>query len=353
MSSAAERQLQKRLRVAIAEVTPGVQVQVFVSGKKKIDIAVGETYRYYDWASLTKVVNTVSLLMKAESAAELDSGDMLARFLPWAPLNVALRDLLTHSAGFPWWVPLFQSMPLEETFENKRLFLARTLRDLKRDGLDLGGLLKQKKSMYSDIDFWFLGLALESGGLSIDRQFGEFAEQMGMSETRFHRENRPVHPRKFYAPTEACEWRKKTIQGEVHDENAWSLGGVAPHAGLFGPIDDLSRWALEIRKALHGESRVWTEKVIRKYTQRAIPAAQGDWTLGFMMPTPGSSSSGKYFSATAFGHTGFTGTSVWFDMKKDWIVCVLSNRVNPTRKNEKFKLLRPQIHDWAIEALNL
>jgi len=154
-----------------------------------------------------------------------------------------------------------------------------------------------------------------------------------------------------YAPTERCAWRKRVLQGEVHDENAFALGGIAPHAGLFGRIEDVSQWALEIRKALNGQSTMCEKKWLQKFVRRQIPAKQGDWGWLYMKPTRGQASCGRYFSSSSFGHTGFTGTSLWFDPKKDLIVVVLSNRVHPTRQNRAFVTLRPMIHDWVVQAL--
>ena len=170
----------------------------------------------------------------------------------------------------------------------------------------------------------------------------------------FNENNKPTFSIDKYAPTENCPWRRQIIQGEVHDENAWALGGVAPHAGLFGSVGAVSEWALWFRQEFYGSKSQWADaQLVQKFTERCFPTKKGDWSLGFMLPTPGSASCGRYFSPLSFGHTGFTGTSFWMDPEKDLMVILLSNRIHPVRSNELFKKARPQIHDWICEGLRL
>ncbi|MGZ3723862.1 MAG: serine hydrolase, partial [Bdellovibrionales bacterium] len=144
----------------------------------------------------------------------------------------------------------------------------------------------------------------------------------------------------------------KVLQGEVHDDNTWALAGVAPHAGLFAPIEAVSDWGLKLRAAvLHDSKRFGDPKMVRRFVTRQIPPQVGDWGLCFMKPTKGAASCGRYFSPKSFGHTGFTGTSLWMDPIHDVLVVILSNRVHPTRDNKSFALLRPKLHDWIRELL--
>ena len=137
------------------------------------------------------------------------------------------------------------------------------------------------------------------------------------------------------------------MRGEVHDENTWALGGVAPQAGLFGTIGDLSNWGLELRKAVMGKRNgLCSEKTAKLFTKRRTPVTQGDWGLGFMKP--GKNSSAGKFSKSSFGHLGFTGTSIWIDPKRDLVVSILSNRVHPTRDNIEIRKLRPLIHNIVV-----
>ncbi|MCM2283108.1 MAG: serine hydrolase, partial [Bdellovibrionaceae bacterium] len=181
---------------------------------------------------------------------------------------------------------------------------------------------------------------------------GGIRDRLDLRDAAFHVGNQPPHARRLYAPTEFCPWRKKTIQGEVHDENTWVLGGVAPHAGLFGTLDDLSRWGLCLRSSLRGGSGgLARPETVARFARRALPRARGDWALGFMLPGLKGASCGKYFSRLSVGHLGFTGTSLWYDPRRDLLVTVLSNRVHPTRENKLFPQLRGFLHDSVVESL--
>ena len=168
----------------------------------------------------------------------------------------------------------------------------------------------------------------------------------------FSENNVPKFDTKYYAPTEKCPWRGKVLRGEVHDENAWSFGGVSSHAGLFGSIDDLGWFGLFIRGQLMGISKTLIkQKTARLFATRSRPPGKGDWALGYMLPTPGHSSCGDFFSPYSIGHTGFTGTSIWYDPAQDLLVAILSNRVAFGREVKDFLTLRPMIHNWIIEGL--
>ena len=144
----------------------------------------------------------------------------------------------------------------------------------------------------------------------------------------------------------------KRLQGEVHDDNTWGLGGISSHAGLFGSIDDLAGFGLQLRAQIRGEAGARVgQATAGLFTQRAIPREAGDWALGFMMPALQGASCGRHFSERSIGHTGFTGTSLWYDPDRDLLVSILSNRVFGGRENKAFLTLRPQMHDWIVEHL--
>lgn len=153
-----------------------------------------------------------------------------------------------------------------------------------------------------------------------------------------------------YAPTENCLWRGRRIQGEVHDENACALGGISSHAGLFGKVEDVASVFLTFRSAFFNVNHPF-HSVVRLFMQRHIPSEKGDWGLGFVLPTKGKSTSGSYFSPNSIGHTGFTGTSVWWDPDRDLLVVILSNRVYYGREKAEFAKLRPLLHDEIVSFL--
>ena len=155
------------------------------------------------------------------------------------------------------------------------------------------------------------------------------------------------------APTENdAAYRKQLVQGSVHDENAFAMGGVAGHAGLFATAGDLAVFCQALLNGgIYGHHRVLARATIAQFTAPQ-PFAGNAATLGWMMPTP-DSSSGRYFSPRSFGHLGFAGTSIWIDPYRQLFVILLTNRVYPTRDNDKIAAVRPAVHDAVIESLGL
>lgn len=345
----AERELESRIQMAITGVTPGVCVQAHHRGEKLVDLRVGETFEFYDLASITKILFTTSRFMQLASQGNLEIESPLYHLLPWVNSpDLTLRVLLSHVSGLEWWKPFYQTITLTKTRAEKWRELQLQLSQAK--------VTPSEKSVYSDLDFLMLAFALEAlEKVELLSCWEKVSESFDLRDIRFHIENTPKYERSRYAPTENCPWRGKVLQGEVHDDNCWALGGVSTHTGLFGGIDEVSKWIQTLRLILHDQkdrARI-SSAVLAQFTKRAIPKKRGDWALGFMMPSIPGASCGKYFSENSFGHTGFTGTSVWFDPLRDLSVVILSNRVHPTRANEAFKSLRPQIHDWIIETCKL
>lgn len=357
-----ERRFLDKLADNWIDATPGLKVQAFHRGRKIVDARVGRTYPFYDLASLTKIVFTTTALMAAFDEKRFKLTDPVSRWVSWFPEDhpAQIKNLLSHSAGLTWWYPFYKDVhpkakalraPEDAWDVFQGVFKKRVLADLKKSA----PTWPVEKAVYSDLDYFMLGIVLESvTGTTLYTVWSHLRERLDLRDTDFHRGNEPHHARSKYAPTEKdTSFRKKTLQGEVHDENTWALKGVAPHAGLFGTIDDLSGYGLLLRGAIRGSgSRIFpSHETVARFTKRAIPVKRGDWALGFMTPTKGGSSCGTHFDSTSVGHTGFTGTSLWYDPKKDLLVTVLSNRVHPTRENTAFVKLRPKIHDWIAEEL--
>jgi len=342
-----ELKLKKQIEKVLPGVSPGVQIQVHQAGKKVCDLSVGETYAYYDLASLTKIIFTVQALMKAYEEKRWNLKTKVKDICPWFSHDeVLVADCMAHASGLVWWMPLYQQLDLATSRINRWTEGARLIRGLP--------LEKHDSSVYSDVGFIVLGHVLESlYSLPLSEIWARLKEEIYPRTTLdFNLENEPQHALKLYAPTERCQWRQKTIQGEVHDDNTWAMGGISTHAGLFGSIDDLGWFALYLRSTLKGYAKTYVKpKTAQLFAARARPHGKGDWALGYMLPSVGSSSSGQYFSQASIGHTGFTGTSVWYDPIQDLSVSILSNRVFYGRENKEFAALRPQIHNWIIEGL--
>ena len=343
-----ERALKKKIRKEVPDlksVTPSLAIEVHRKGELKAHMTIGDTYRYYDVASLTKILFSASAWMRWVSQSDFDLHLPAYYFLTWwRHRSVTVAELMTHTAGLTWWQPFYKKMKGANEPDHRWPQLQRYLR--------AGKPHKTKKAVYSDLDLFLLGFVLEElKQKSLLEIWQEIREDIGFENMFFQPNNHRIHAQADYAPTEWCGWRKRLIQGEVHDENAWALGGVAPHSGLFSTIHDVSKWALTLRRALNGEETAFgSPEVVKQFTERQIKTTKGDWGYLFMKPSL-KSSSGRYFSRHSYGHTGFTGTSIWMDPTQDLIVVILSNRIFPTRENEAFKELRPRLHDWICELL--
>lgn len=344
--SAFEKRVLSQLEQEIVGATPGVQIQAHAHGKKILDISAGETFPYYDLASLTKIIFTVQAMILAFEQGKWTFKSKVQEFCPWFPhAETLVVDLLNHSSGLSWWLPFYQNLDLNSSVINRWTEGAKIIRS--------SPLEPKETSVYSDVGFVMLGHVLESMySLPLIEIWARLKEEFYPRTTLdFHENNQPKSAPKHYAPTERCQWRGKIIQGEVHDDNTWAFGGVATHAGLFGSIDDLGWYGIFLRSQIKGISKTSIRaKTAQAFAQRARPPGKGDWALGYMMPTPGGSSSGDYFSPYSVGHTGFTGTSIWYDPATDISVAILSNRVFFGREKKEFTTLRPKIHNWIIEG---
>lgn len=253
--------------------------------------------------------------------------------------RVTIRHLLAHCAGLPAHQRFF------ETCRGREAVLSAAC------GTPLA-YPPGTRTTYSDLSFLLLGAAVEHvGGASLEELAQRYVlGPAGMEETMYlpGRElSARIPPTEFQA-----EQRRGLIHGQVHDGNAWAMGGVAPHAGLFGTAADLGRF---LRVILNGGrvagTRVFSEAAIRRYTSRAGLAPGSTRALGWDTVSTEGSSAGRHFSVRSFGHTGFTGTSIWVDSERDVGVVLLTNRVHPTRDNEGIRRLRPEFHDAVMEAV--
>jgi CubicO group peptidase (beta-lactamase class C family) len=293
----------------------------------------------YDLASLTKVVGTTTAAMILEEEGRLDLDRPIREYLPELDspekASITSRMLLTHEAGFEAFAALYQD------FRGRDQYLAQiNARPLRWS--------PGTRTEYSDWDLILMQLIVERlTGSTLDqflqeRVFGP----LGMVDTGF---NPPGPVRERIAPTEIQEFRGGKVHGEVHDENAWALGGVAGHAGLFSTAPDLAIFAqMMLNGGEIGGQRVLRAETIARWTARQ--AGGSTRALGWDTPAP-RGSAGRYFSARSFGHTGFTGTSIWMDPEKGLYVVLLTNRVNPTRENTGIGAVRTAVADAVQQAV--
>ena len=310
----------------------------------------------YDLASLTKVMATAAacMLLVAERKLSLDQrvGEILPHFSTPPKEKITLRHLLTHSSGLRPWRAYHADLRERELRRGETLLATRVGREAIVDRVLRSAPLHEpgEAAIYSDLGFIVLGELIERvSGEPLDSFCARRVyEPLGMRHTRFH----PVPfagARADCAATEMCEWREKIVWGEVHDPNAWAMGGVAGHAGLFGTAADVMRFADEMLAADQGRSEVFEQETAQEFFRRQEIAEGSDWALGWSTPTAGRSTSGAHFSPRSIGHTGFTGTSLWIDLERDMVVVLLSNRVHQIAKRSRFEL-RPRVHDLIWEA---
>jgi serine-type D-Ala-D-Ala carboxypeptidase len=340
------------LEKAIQErVFPGASIAVTLSGKLVALKAFGRfTYEFtapavstetiFDIASVTKAVATTTTAMLLYQRGILDLDAPLLGIVPEFAsedsrrAEVTFRMLLAHSSGLPAYEKLFLHAPSKEAL------------------LDAVFKVSFKyppatHAEYSDIGFILLGVALERlAGEPLDLfSKREIFGPLGMSRTAF---TPPTAWRQLIPPTaDDRTFRKRIIQGEVQDENASVLGGIAGHAGLFSSAGDLAIFAQAL---LSGGTPILRPETVALFTRRETSPTGTSRALGWDTPSA-PSQSGKYLSPGSFGHLGYTGTSVWIDPVRQLSVTLLTNRTWPDCANQAIKELRPRFHDAVIEAI--
>src|SRR6266446_5687217 len=326
------------------------KVAIHAFGKLSYDAKAPATAptTMYDIASLTKVVATTTLVAKlaeGDFAVPLDLDAKIERYLPeWASgpnaewrHRVTVRHLLTHTSGLP---------PFKEYWRASKS-KQDTLTKIFAEPLEYE---PGTKEVYSDLGIILMAEIIErlTGRTLDDLAKSYIFSPLGMKDTMY------LPPKKLWpqiAPTEIDNnLRHRLVQGEVHDENAFVIGGVSGHAGIFSTAPDLAAFCqMLVNGGVYAHHRVLRRATIAQFTTPQ-QLSGGTRTLGWAVPTEGGSS-GHYFSAHSFGHTGFTGTSIWIDPDRELFVVLLTNRVHPTRENQKIAQVRPAFHDAVMQAL--
>lgn len=293
----------------------------------------------YDLASLTKVIGTTSVVMSLVQDKKLKLTTSLSESVPQFRVSnerrqVSVEHLLTHSSGLPAWRAFYKTSKGQKA----------VLDSVTAVPLDAA---PGNHYRYSDLGYMLLGkLAADSGGASLDElEQKHIFEPLKMKNT-LRRPAADILPQ--IAPTERDAETGKFIHGVVHDENCRAAGGVTGHAGLFSNVSDLSLFAQEMLKALKGKGTVFAQATVQQFVARRNLIEGSSRALGWDTPS-GRSSGGSLISKTAFGHTGFTGTSIWIDPDREAFVILLTNRVHPSRKNSQIAAVRRNLTDavWS------
>ena len=306
----------------------------------------------FDLASLTKPLATSLAIMNLVQENKLDLeqslGSVLLKFKKTEKEQIKIKHLLSHTSGLPDYRPYYKE-------------LAKLPMDSRKDALmDLIArepLIYQtgKKELYSDLGFMILRQVVEhiSG-----KQLGRFVDEKVYKPLAFDigrglffaDTDSKLRPGR-YAATEVCPWRNILLEGVVHDENAYVMGGVDGHAGLFGTAGCVYSLLSALLSVYYGYSstHVFKKELLKIFFKRQNNTEKA---LGFDTPSLHNSSCGDLFSKKSVGHLGFTGTSFWMDLERSVIVVLLTNRIHPSRDNTKIKAFRPKIHNAIMKSLS-
>jgi CubicO group peptidase (beta-lactamase class C family) len=351
MSDALVPRLDSVIKAGIADhATPGATIAVARRGRIVLLKGYGHTdwasgapaatdSTMYDMASLTKVVATTTAAMMLEEEGKLNIDRTVASYLPEYDVPdkraITVRMLLTHASG------IRSNHPLWKEAKGREQYFA---------GMVKWPLVREPGSAveYTDWNMVLMQFIIERlTGQTLDqfvqaRVFGP----LGMRDTQY---NPPETLKPRIAPTETEDFRGGQVWGVVHDETAWVLGGVSGNAGLFSSARDLAVFVqMLLNGGSYGGAQLIKPATIARWTARQRPDASR--ALGWDTPSP-QSSAGRFFSMRSFGHTGFTGTSIWADPERELLVVLLTNRVNPTRDNQKIGPLRRAVADIVQQAV--
>jgi CubicO group peptidase (beta-lactamase class C family) len=334
----------------------------------------------FDVASLTKVMatTTVAAQLVAEDVLALDEpvAARLAGFEAHGKEQVTVRHLLAHTSGLPRWRPYYELSMAEPVARTAFLPPAErpplaALREAFVRGRELvrAAVLAEPleappgaAAVYSDVGFLALGFLLEEAGgapLAVLAERRVF-NRLGLSSTFFLDGLSPALARarasgRAFAPTERCEHRHELNQGAVNDDNAWAMGGAGGHAGVFSTALEVAALGQAWLEALQGRGSIIPAAIANQFARRD-PTPGTTHALGWDTPSTEGSSLGTRLGRRGWGvigHLGFTGTSLWIDRNREVVVALLTNRVYPTRDNERIREFRPRFHDAVAEALGI
>ncbi|MDQ6735545.1 MAG: serine hydrolase [Nitrospirota bacterium] len=316
----------------------------------------------YDLASLTKPLATTTAILCLVQDGTLRLDDTLGSYFQELHAKeiaaATVCHLLHHSSGLPGWRPLYEDIAAQDR-QHPGFLGSEAAREFAVTHIGQEALVYMPgaKSLYSDLGFILLGLLIERvTSLSLARFCLERIYQpIGTEHLLFVPsaeggvDGHYVTPGSI-ASTEEDPWRRRLLRGEVHDENAYALGGIAGHAGLFGTAAAVMTLADVWLNGYLGRSSFFNMDLVRRFVARDSNTPGSSWGLGWDTPSR-PSSSGQHLSSQSFGHLGFTGTSLWIDPCVELEVVLLSNRVHPNRQDTRIQQFRPLIHDMVYETI--
>jgi CubicO group peptidase (beta-lactamase class C family) len=332
---------------------PGCAVSVGFRGKLIFEQSFGnftydtnsakvEVNSIFDLASVTKVVatTTISMILYDQGRLELDwkVSDIVLAFHGKGKEDITIRHLLTHTSGLPGWIRFYLDLNGKE----------RIIQEIcNTDLVNEPGTVY----VYSDLGMIIMQKIIESiTNKTLDQLVRDYVTiPLGMKRTFY---NPDSSLRNEIVPTEVSEWHQKLVHGFVHDENTYVMGGVSGHAGMFSTVQDLFVFCqMYLNKGFYENKRILKSETIELFTSRQNMIEGSTRALGWDTRSDKNSMAGDYMSMQAFGHSGFTGTTIWIDPENQVFVVLLSNRVYPTRENKKIFRVRPIVHNYVMRAI--
>jgi CubicO group peptidase (beta-lactamase class C family) len=335
----------------------------------------------FDIASLTQPVVTASLMMMLIDSGKLKLSDKVTRYVPgfgvFGKSEITIRDLLDHSSGLIHWHPFYEDIVALSASSRMGILASSTAKDYVYQQISRMGLRNKpgSKQIFSDIGFILLGQIVERlVGAPLNKVAHKLLfHPLGMTSSSFI--DLPLLKRgaleavpDMIAPTENCSWRKRILTAEVHDDNAWAMGGISGHAGCFSTAQDLHLFASSLLAAYVGQESLVSQRTVRDFfypwinssfeqsqfedSVRQQSTKEGHhWRLGWEGPNTDNGMSGAGLSPFAVGHSGFTGCSLWLEPEAGIDIVLMTNRVHPSRNNKKILEYRPALYAAVSEAL--
>jgi CubicO group peptidase (beta-lactamase class C family) len=319
----------------------------------------------FDLSSLTKPLATTLAVMLLVDERKLRLDDRVSRLIPGLAVHgkdaITIRHLLAHCSGLAARRRYWEEVRRIDAAGRPNFMATRGARDMIYESVhrERPEHAPGTTAVYSDLGFILLGELVE---LVTRQTLRDFVRQrlyrpLGLRHLDFVdltrlRRDRVAPDVEAIAPTERCPWRGKILCGEVHDDNAWAMGGVAGHAGLFGNAADVHAVVAMIRACMLGQPGPLPAGLVRDFFRIDGTVPGSTWALGWDTPSAEGSTAGSRVSRNAVGHLGFTGVSLWIDLERDSHVLLLTNRIHPTRTHDGIRQIRPRLHDAVFEALD-
>lgn len=318
----------------------------------------------FDIANLTQIVMTTTTIMELVDEGRIDLNHRVSRYIPGFNIlgksPITIGHLLSHTSGLPQTVPYYEELAKEQAGARLGIMTSKGARDyiitqIVRSSLKFDPATKQQ---YSELGFILLGSIIELlTGLPLEKAAFKYVFQpFGLKSTSYVDismiRRRGIHPvTDLIAPTEECSWRKKVMWGEVLEENAWAMGGIAGHAGVFSSATDMHRFATLLLRSYQGKGKYLSPNVIKQFIHGGTFQFPTSYRFGWDSPSKDNALDDVGFSEQAVGMNGFTGCSLWIDPVKDLSIVLMTNRVHPTRTNRKLHTFRTELFKLILGSL--